>query len=231
MDEIFNFRFKQPDLKIDVGFDFQITENSNKYFTPKPDKGVDKKFIKFDNAIKMAREVILSKNKRYFCLLSGNFIFGDFIESFIMLKKLKVKNLYISTLSMSKENIDSLANLLIWGAVDNIYLAVSDFFYSHNKNTAIPYIYKTLDFDEQLDFCVSSNHTKITMIETYCGKKVVMHGSANLRSSSNIEQLMIEHDDDLFDFNKQWLDNLFQEYSTINKSLRRKKLWQTIIQE
>ena len=224
-DEIFNFRMKPIDVNV------EINETSNEYFTPKPNLGLQDHHIKINNAIKLAREVILSKNKRYFVLLSGNFEFGDFIESFIMLKNLKVKELTIVTLSLGKNNIDSLANLLHSKNVDKINLLVSDYFYSHNKKTAIPYLYKELDFNKQLDFAVAASHCKITLIETHCGKKVVMHGSANLRSSSNIEQLVIEHDEDLFDFNKNYLSLIFNEYSLINKSLRDNKLWQTITTE
>jgi hypothetical protein len=225
MDEIFDFRIKPIEVNI------EINQTSNEYFTPKPNLGLQDHQIKIDNAIKLAREVILSKNKRYFVLLSGNFEFGDFIESFIMLKGLKVKELTIATLSLGKNNIDSLANLLHSKNVDKINLLVSDYFYSHNKKTSVPYIYKELDFNNQLDFAVAGSHCKITLIETHCGKKVVMHGSANLRSSSNIEQVVIEHDEELFDFNKNYLSLVFKEYSLINKSLRDKKLWQTIMKE
>jgi hypothetical protein len=116
-------------------------------------------------------------------------------------------------------------------AVDKINLLVSDYFYAHNKKTAIPLIYKLLDKDKTLNFAVAGTHTKITLIETHCGKKVVIHGSANLRSSSNIEQIMIEHDNELFDFNKNYLSLIFEKYSLINKSLRDNKLWQTITTE
>jgi hypothetical protein len=225
MDEIFDFRIKPIEVNI------EINQTSNEYFTPKPNLGLQDHQIKIDNAIKLAREVILSKNKRYFVLLSGNFEFGDFIESFIMLKGLKVKELTIATLSLGKNNIDSLANLLHSKNVDKINLLVSDYFYSHNKKTSVPYIYKELDFNNQLDFAVAGSHCKITLIETHCGKKVVMHGSANLRSSSNIEQVVIEHDEELFDFNKNYLSLVFKEYSLINKSLRDNKLWQTIMKE
>jgi hypothetical protein len=227
MDEIFNFRMAPIEVEVDVTF----TDTSNKYIAPKKNMGLRESHIKFSNAIELAKEVILSKNKRYYCLLSGNFEFGDFIEAFIMIKKLKVKELTIATLSLGKNNIDSLANLLHQGAVKKINLLVSDYFYAHNKKTAIPYIYKELDFDGQLDFAVAASHCKVTLIETECGKKVVIHGSANLRSSSNIEQLIIEHCDELFDFNYSNFKRIFAEYSTINKSLRDKKLWQTITAE
>lgn len=223
MDELFDFRMQPISVDIDVTF----TDSSNKYFTPKPNMGLHSSFIKTDNAIKLAKEVILSKNKRYYCILSGNFEFGDFIEAFILMKGLKVKELTISTLSLSQNNIVSLKNLLN-SNVDKLNLCVSDYFYAHNKKTAVPLIYNLLNEKQQLDFAVAGTHTKICLIETHCGKKVIMHGSANLRSSSNIEQLMIEHDNELFDFNRNYLSLIFEEYSLINKSLRDGKLWQTI---
>jgi hypothetical protein len=226
-DEMFSFRMNPINIDVDVTF----TDNSPRYLAPTKRMGLQDHFIKFDNALKLAKEIVLSQNDRYFVVLSGNFIFGDFIESFIMGKKLKVKELTIATLSLGKENIDSLANLLHWKAVDKINLLVSDYFYAHNKETAIPYIYKELDFDEQLEFAVAGTHCKVTLIETHCGKKIIFHGSANLRSSSNIEQLVVEVSDELFDFNYSYLSNIFAEYSLINKSLRRKKLWQAITKE
>jgi hypothetical protein len=227
MDEIFNFRMQPIDVDVDVTF----TDSSNKYIAPQKNMKLRTNQIKFSNAIELAKEVILSKNERYYCLLSGNFEFGDFIEAFIMAKKLKVKELTIATLSLGKNNIDSLANLLHWKAVDKINLIVSDYYYAHNKKTAIPYIYKELDFNDQLDLAVAASHCKVTLIETHCGKKIVMHGSANLRSSSNTEQLVVEVCDELFDFNYLWISKILNEYSTINKSLRDKKLWQTITAE
>ena len=181
MDEIFNFRMNPINVDVDVTF----TDTSNKYIAPKTNLGLKKSQIKFSKAIELAKEIILSKNERYYCLLSGNFEFGDFIEAFIMTKKIKVKELTIATLSLGKNNIDSLANLLHWGVVDKINLIVSDYFYAHNKKTAIPYIYKELDFNNQLDLAVAASHCKVTLIERTCNTKVVMHGSANLRSSSN----------------------------------------------
>lgn len=229
MDEIFDFRELQK--SIDVNVDVQIGDVSPKYMNPKKNMGVPESMIKFERAIDLARHVILSKHPRYYVLLSGNFIFGDFIEAFIMMKGLKVKELTIATLSLSRENIESLKNLEVNADMQKINLIVSDYFYAHNKKTAIPYIYKCLDENDILDFAVAAIHAKVTLIETQCGKKIVMDGSANLRSSSNVENLRVEWDDALYDFNYEHLQKILQEYSTINKSLRDKKLWQTITAE
>ena len=43
-----------------------------------------------------------------------------------------------------------------------------------------------------------------------------MHGSANLRSSTNVEQLTIEDNAKLYDFYEETYDILFDNYKTIN---------------
>jgi len=215
------------------GFDFE-PDIDKRYIKPKKIKPIKDRFIVFSNAQKMAAELTTEKNVRYFCVVSGNFIFGDIIEAFIIKHKLKVKHLIISTLSMSENNIDSLGNLIEWKILKKLDLIVSDYFYSHEKYQLIPYIYTELDnkdCDFQLSVCRS--HTKITLLETECGKYFVFHGSANLRSSDNIEQFCIEENEDLFYFNKQWHEVLINEYKTINKHnkvIGGKKLWQKVHQ-
>jgi hypothetical protein len=232
MDEIFK-DLRIDEIKIDVDVCVEEVKITNRHIAPKKNMGIAERFIKIDNAIKLAKDIVLSQNERYYCILSGNFEFGDFIEAFIMVKPIKVKELTISTLSMGKNNIDSLKTLILKDKVKKLNLIVSDYYYAHNKTTAIPYIYKELDDEskENFNFAVAATHCKVALIHTECGKKIILHGSANLRSSSNIEQLVVEISDDLYDFNYTFLQMILDEYTTINKSLRDKKLWQTITQE
>ena len=66
------------------------------------------------------------------------------------------------------------------------------------------------------------------IFETYNGGYVIIHGSANLRSSSNIEQFMIEENEELYKFNFEFQKRIVEEYKTIKKSIRSKKLWQVV---
>ena len=56
----------------------------------------------------------------------------------------------------------------------------------------------------------------------------MIHGSANLRSSANIEQFTIEDNPELFDFYEELQDNILDHYKTINKPIRVSKLWNLI---
>lgn len=174
----------------------------------------------------MAKGIDLTE--RTFVIVNGTFIFGDFIEALIVEKDLKVKSMTISTLSMGENNVDSLALLLNNEYVDELNLIVSDYFFSHERWNLVKYIYQELDKNNKFQFAAAGSHCKICLFETYCGKFVVMHGSANLRSSSNIEQVMIEDNRELYDFNFDYQSRIIDKYKTIKKSVRYSKLWNEI---
>jgi len=60
------------------------------------------------------------------------------------------------------------------------------------------------------------------------GRKYVIHGSANLRSSDNIEQFMIEENSELYDFNYIFHKKIIDNFATVKKSLRGGKLFNLI---
>lgn len=63
----------------------------------------------FENAEDLIDKLDYSKD--YFCFVSGTFIFGDFIEALLYKYMLKPSKIYITTLGMSSENIDSIVNM------------------------------------------------------------------------------------------------------------------------
>jgi hypothetical protein len=210
-------------MKIDLG-----KKQNSRYFAPKKSKEIHEKFLKYRNAELLANDINFNENNRYFVIIDGSFFFGDFIEAFIVKHNIHVKKMTISTLSMNKNNVDSLANLINGNYIDELNLLLSDYFYGHEKHDLIPYIYETLDIDNKFQLSFAGTHCKICIFETVNGRKFVFHGSANLRSSSNIEQIMLEESEGLYDFMDEIQNNILQEYKTINKSLRGNKLWQKV---
>lgn len=229
-DELDDFNEVSNSLEInmdDFSDEFEISEKfETRYSKPPKSKELSEKRLKYALAKDLALNVDL--NDRTYAIVNGTFIFGDFIEALIIEQKLKVKTMTISTLSLSCENVDSLDTLLDCGFVDELNLIVSDYFYSHERRMLVQYIYDTLDKDNKFQFAAAGSHTKIILFETHCGKKIVIHGSANLRSSSNIEQIMIENNPELYDFNKSYHDRIIEKYKTINKSVRYSNLWNCI---
>lgn len=185
-------------------------------------------YMMYSKAEDLAKKIRIGDKTRYYVIAGGGFIFGDFIEAFIITNNAKCRRVMISTLSLSQNNIDSLANLLNTEYIDQLDMVVSDHFYSHERSGLIPYMYKELDKNNKFQLATAGSHTKICLIETLGGKHIVIHGSANLRSSSNIEQFVIEENKGLFDFWYDYHNRILGKYKTIKKSIRGGELWQVV---
>ena len=217
------------DLNFNLDIDFEDIDfdifKENRYNILKQ-KRTKIKNVKYKYAKEFAEEIIIDKNSRYYTFIDGSFITGDFIEAFLVGHQKRAK-ITLSTLSMSLENVDSFANLINAGYISELNIIVSDYFFSHERNNLIRYMYEVLDINDVFQLSVCRTHTKITLLE-YEDKKVVISGSANLRSSDNLEQISIEENEDLYNFNKVVHDNIIKEYKTIDKSIKTKRLWQVV---
>lgn len=204
----------------------------SRFIEPHDCEELDERRIKYANAEALAHDIgDIPLGFRAFVILDGKFIFGDFLEALIVGNDWLCEELTISTLSMSQENVDSLANLVNGDYLRQLNLIVSHYYFSTERQLLMPYIYEQLDKNDIFQLAVASVHTKIAMIRTACGKKITIHGSANMRTSSNIEQIVIEHSPDLFDFCANVHHNIIEMHKTINKPLRRTALWQTVLAE
>lgn len=212
--EYFDFDTEDFDIDFDLSDKIETRISKPKLFRPMKDTQV-----KFANAKKLAKEINLEDSPRYDCLINGAFIFGDFIEALLVEKNIKCKRMVISTLSLSIDNVDSLRTLLGKNYIDDLSLIVSAYFYSHEVRGLVPYIYQELDYENKFQLAVARTHTKICFFETAGGKKIVLHGSANLRTSANIEQFTIEINENLFDFYDEFHSSIIEKYKTINKTL------------
>jgi len=205
-----------------------VIEHETRYTKPKVYEAKPQ-YVLYENAEKLARKLTLNKSERADVFVSGSFIFGDFIEAYIVHHNAKVLKMTISTLSLSQENVDSLRNLLVGNFVDELNLIVSTYFYGHERGVLIPYIYEKLDIDNKFQLAVCASHTKTCTFETLGGRKILIHGSSNLRSSSNIEQFTIEENEELFDFYNDFTDKILNLYKTINKPIYNgNKLWNAV---
>lgn len=185
----------------------------------------------YDNADKLARALTLSKGERADCFISGNFIFGDFIEAYIVSHNAHCPEMVVTTLSLSQNNVDSLYNLLAGGFVDDLTLIVSSYFFFNERRVLIPYIYERLDQEQaraKFRLAVADIHTKTAQFRTDGGRRIIIHGSANLRSSGNIEQFTIEENAELYDFYLRYLTRIADKYQTTRAPIRGTQLWDTM---
>ena len=219
----FDFGEGFADFELDLDSEFET-----RYTKPPRVKRIEERHLKYSEAAKLAIDVNPQKGERYFVIVNGSFFFGDFIEALLVEHTIYAKEVTISTLGMCQNNVDSLYLLLAEKYVNKLNLLVSGYFYSHERHDLVPYIYEKLDIGNRFQFAVAHTHCKMCLIETYDGRHIVIHGSANLRSSGNIEQFVIEESKDLYDFNKEYQDRIIEKFKTINKAIRNAALWDVV---
>jgi len=177
----------------------------------------------YKNAAKEAKNFDFSKEGRHLAILNGRFVMGDLIEAIFVENNFYTPELNIATLSFNQNNADSLYNLVNGGFVGKITLIISHAFYSHerHKNGLMPYIYGLFkEHPDKFQVCVVRSHCKVIQFKTDCGKCITMHGSANLRSSDCIEQMMIENDKDTFECFRGFFAEIEEKFSTIDLKRR-----------
>ena len=189
------------------------------------------KAIKHENAEKLVAEIPPTKNFRYDVVVSGSFVFGDFIFYFLTKNHIQARKCVISTLGMNESNVDALEVLLRKNYIVNLELFVSVYFFSLKRHDIVPYIYRILDADEfkgRFQLSVSHIHTKTFQIETNEGRKMIMQGSANLCSSANVEQFIFEENAEVYDFYNDLFEKFSNKFHTIDETKDRKKMWSLI---
>lgn len=185
-------------------------------------------FVTAKNAVDLARRMHFEPGAVIHAYTTGDFIFGDFIEAFMEVYDVTAKKLTISTLSMSEDNIAMLGALLLDGRVEELNLIISYYFYANERHDKMPMIYTTLGQDNRFQLAVARTHSKIIQMETTRGNKLVIHGSANLRSSSSIEQFTVEDNPELYDFYDEVHTQILDKYKTINKAVGTRELRQVL---
>ena len=217
-ENLFEIDFGDLDFDMD---DFDLEEREpdtrTRILQPKIDTGILTQTCHFDHAEELADRIDLSGQTRTYAWVSGSFIFGDLLEALWRRRNIDIKELSIVSLSISEENIDSWAGLLAQGNIERFNLVCSAYFYSHYKFDMIPYLYQQIGNDPRVQVAFGAYHQKIITLETHHGNTLTIHGSANMRSSMNVEQVMVEPNNrELHDFNAHLIAEICDRYGTIN---------------
>lgn len=168
--------------------------------------------VAFENAEAMVDAIDYEKD--YFAIVSGNFIFGDFIEALCFKKELEPYAVYLTTLGMSKDNVDSIVNLVDYLGCKKVNLLVSHYFSGTERNGLMPYIRQEFA-GRPIDVAVLQSHCKIAMIFSDKGN-VMISGSANLSSSNNVEQFIYMHNKAAIEYARERLDNIMERFTVFS---------------
>ncbi len=139
------------------------------------------------------------------CLLLGNFVLGAIIPA-IVSEKGTAKSLRVATLSLSEYNAKSIIAMLDAGEIESARLLVSHYFSKVDEKGVFAKVAAILG--DRVPMAVARSHCKIVILEMASGETYVIEGSANLRSSDNLEQMTIFNDRELAKFHTDWMDEL-----------------------
>jgi len=135
------------------------------------------------------------------CILRGDFVLGDLIPAVI--ENGWCAHLRIATLGLSEYNAETLAKLVKEGHVGEITMVVSHYFEQVNKSTVYADVRRILE--NCCHFVTMRSHAKVITIDLGTDHYVI-EGSANLRSSDNLEQMTIYNDPEIAAFHNDWID-------------------------
>ena len=137
------------------------------------------------------------------CLMTGRYDLMHVILAIIG-KVGPVDHLRIATLSFNGPNVDEMRELLDSGRVTRLTLLASKFFMENSR--PIWALCEEAFEGKQAALAAARNHCKVVCFDFRDGRRLILEGSANLRTNSNVEQLAIINDAGLFDFHAEWID-------------------------
>lgn len=167
-----------------------------------------RQFIKPENALTVVRR-LPGPGETTHCILRGDFVLADLLP--YLLEGYHCPHLRIATLGMSEENAKLLARLHERGQVGRLTVVLSHYFEQVNKATV--YFECRRILEGIADFVVMRSHAKMIVLQRQGATLptddwLVIEGSANLRSSDNLEQMTIFNDRDVHDFHAEWIDHV-----------------------
>lgn len=164
-----------------------------------------KALIRPENARAVLAHLPIGEDDRTHCILRGDFVLCDVIPAIIAARG-RCPHLRVATLGCSIANADTLAALVASGEVGSLTIVVSHYFQQVDKATVFRAVKARLAGIACL--AVTRSHAKVICLPTARGDHFVVEGSANLRSSDNLEQMAITNDRVTHDFHAAWLDQL-----------------------
>jgi hypothetical protein len=123
----------------------------------------------------------------------------------------RCQSLRIATLSFNDRNTLEMAELLRSGRAGALTLLCSSFFKAHNDAEYANAEREAAGFPGRWRLAAARNHCKVVLAD-FGKRRLVLEGSANLRTNGNLEQLLIVQDAKLFTWHAAWIDALVSKH-------------------
>ena len=139
-------------------------------------------------------------------VVSAAFRTVDLLPAWLAFKAHAIEQLFVATLSYSRDNLDTILELHDRGQVKDFALVLSVYFRA-NEPDLFAYSKEQLH-KRGCRLVACQNHCKVIAAQFADGTAYVAEGSANLRSHSTTENIALTNDAALFAFHKAWMEQL-----------------------
>lgn len=142
---------------------------------------------------------------QYHVISSGNFDFWTYVPHLVNLAG-RFDEFYCSTWTMSRDVAVDMLRLYDQGRIGKISLMTGVYF--KRRETAVYALILQGLINRGQRFISFENHTKIMLLGSN-EHKIVLEGSANLTANPRVEQFIISHSEQLYNFHKTWMDEMY----------------------
>jgi hypothetical protein len=115
----------------------------------------------------------------------------------------------VATLGFSKQNLDELLAEIDSGRIWKCDFLFSVYFKSNERESCERLAHELTTRSHRVVAMLT--HAKVLLIETTDNRAFVVESSANLRSCSSIEQMMLTQDRELHEFHRAWMNELLEK--------------------
>lgn len=141
-------------------------------------------------------------------IMRGNYSFCDLIPAAIsLIAPARFEYVAATTLGFSRKAALQLIDLVDAGHVARIDFVCADFF--EKADAEICQFAREELTRRGSRFTAARCHAKIILFAATDGSRYVSESSANIRACRSIEQFALTNDPELFEFHRQWIDEVF----------------------
>jgi hypothetical protein len=146
-------------------------------------------------------------------LQTGRYDLMHLIVVIVEMRPVPVNRMRLATLSYNGRNLAEMLRLLDSGKVTQLSLLCSTYFARHGDRDLYEETLQELRRRGQ-QVAAPRSHAKVVTMEFADGEKLVLEGSANLRTNSNWEPFCLIHDAGLHDWHSAWFDELLASHES-----------------
>lgn len=128
--------------------------------------------------------------------------------------KFEISEIVMAVYRMNKSSVDFISEIVENETID-CHILVSSFFKENKKYERWANDLAILGKDSvRANVGFAWSHAKILLCKTVCGRHFVFEGSGNFSDNARIEQYMLENNEAMYNFHKEWITEYIKDGNT-----------------